>query len=55
MRILITNDDGVDAEGFQVLRRIAAQLSDDIWACAPEIEQSGASRGITLSHALRVR
>jgi 5'-nucleotidase len=55
MRILLTNDDGIDAEGFQVLRRIAATISDDIWVCAPEIEQSGASRGITLSTPLRAR
>ncbi|HWE46824.1 MAG TPA: 5'/3'-nucleotidase SurE [Caulobacteraceae bacterium] len=55
MRILLTNDDGVGAEGFAVMRRIAAQLSDDIWTCAPELEQSGAGRGITLSDPLRVR
>ncbi len=55
MRILLTNDDGVHAEGFEVLRRIAAELSDDVWTCAPEVEQSGASRGITLTNPLRVR
>jgi 5'-nucleotidase len=55
MRILLTNDDGVMAEGFDVLRRIAAKLSDDVWTCAPELEQSGAGRGITLSDPLRVR
>jgi len=55
MRILLTNDDGIDAEGFVALRNIAAALSDDVWACAPEIEQSGASRGITLTDPLRAR
>jgi 5'-nucleotidase len=55
MRILLTNDDGIHAEGFDALRRIAAQLSDDVWVCAPEVEQSGAGRGITLSAPLRVR
>jgi 5'-nucleotidase len=55
MRILLTNDDGVDAEGFAALKRIAAELSDDVWTCAPEVEQSGASRGITLTAPLRVR
>jgi 5'-nucleotidase len=55
LRILLTNDDGVEAEGFAALRRIAAQLSDDVWSCAPEVEQSGASRGITLASPLRVR
>jgi 5'-nucleotidase len=55
LRILLTNDDGVNAEGFEALKRIAAALSDDVWSCAPELEQSGASRGVTLTDPLRVR
>jgi 5'-nucleotidase len=55
MRILLTNDDGINAEGLQALERIARVLSDDIWVCAPEYEQSGASRALTLSDPLRVR
>jgi 5'-nucleotidase len=55
MRILLTNDDGIGAEGFAVLERIAAKLSDDVWVCAPEHEQSGASRGVTITNPLRVR
>lgn len=55
MRILLTNDDGIAAEGLESLERIAAALSGDVWICAPELEQSGAGRGITLSDPLRVR
>jgi 5'-nucleotidase len=55
MRILLTNDDGIGAPGFDALKRIAAELSDDLWVCAPEHEQSGASRGVTLTNPLRVR
>ena len=55
MRILLTNDDGFHAEGFDALRRIAAQLSDDVWVAAPEVEQSGASRALTLSQPIRVQ
>jgi 5'-nucleotidase len=55
MRILITNDDGVHAEGLAVLERIAGALTDDVWVCAPETEQSGKSRSLTLSDPLRVR
>ena len=55
MRILLTNDDGINAEGLQALERIARVLSDDIWICAPEYEQSGASRALTLMDPLRVR
>ncbi|MDR3510858.1 MAG: 5'/3'-nucleotidase SurE [Caulobacteraceae bacterium] len=55
MRILVTNDDGVHAEGLQSLERIARVLSDDVWLVAPEYEQSGASRSLTLTEPLRVR
>ncbi len=55
MRILLTNDDGINAEGLTALRNIAFSLSDDVWVCAPEAEQSGASRALTLSDPVRVR
>ena len=55
MRILLTNDDGIHAEGLACLQRIAAQLSDDVWTVAPEFEQSGASRALTLADPIRVR
>jgi 5'-nucleotidase len=55
MRILLTNDDGIHAEGLATLERIARQLTDDVWIAAPEHEQSGASRALTLSEPLRVR
>ena len=47
-RILISNDDGVDAIGISILQEIAATLSDDIWTIAPSNNRSGASRSITL-------
>ena len=53
MRILLVNDDGFHAPGFEVLRKIAAELSDDVWAVAPATDQSGLSHSITLSHPLR--
>ncbi|WP_334165470.1 5'/3'-nucleotidase SurE [Phenylobacterium sp.] len=55
MRILLTNDDGINAPGLVALERIAAALSDDVWVCAPEYEQSGASRALTLAEPIRVR
>ena len=54
MRILLTNDDGIDAEGLECLERIARVLSDDVWIVAPATEQSGKGRGITLTEPLRV-
>ncbi len=55
MRLLLTNDDGIHAEGLEALERIARALTDDIWICAPEYEQSGASRSLTLDEPIRVR
>ena len=49
-RILISNDDGIDAIGIKILHEIAAHLSDDIWIIAPSENRSGASRSITLRH-----
>lgn len=54
MRILLTNDDGIEADGLACLERIARTLSDDVWVCAPAVEQSGKGRGITLTEPMRV-
>jgi len=54
MRILLTNDDGIDAPGLTVLERIARQFSDDIWICAPSEEQSGAGHSLTLNRPVRL-
>lgn len=55
MRILCTNDDGVHARGLESLVAIARALSDDVYVVAPQEEQSGAARALTLAHPIRVR
>lgn len=55
MRILLTNDDGIHAEGLQVLERIARTLSHDVWVVAPETDQSGFAHSLSLSEPLRMR
>ncbi len=55
MRILLTNDDGINAPGLDVLEKIARSLSDDVWIVAPESEQSGMSHSLTLHDPLRLR
>ena len=55
MRILITNDDGIHAEGLAVLERIAAELSDEVWVVAPETDQSGLAHSLTINDPLRLR
>jgi 5'-nucleotidase len=54
-RILVTNDDGIGADGLVVLEAIARSLSDDVWVVAPELEQSGASHSLTLHMPVRLR
>ena len=44
MRILITNDDGINAPGLSVLHEIATNIagpSGEVWTVAPAFEQSG--------------
>ena len=55
MRILLTNDDGIHAEGLMVLERIARTISDDVWVVAPETDQSGFAHSLSLSEPLRMR
>ncbi len=55
MRILCSNDDGILADGLETLEAIAHGLSDDVWTVAPEVDQSGMSRSITLTRPLRAR
>jgi 5'-nucleotidase len=55
MRILLTNDDGVNAPGLKVLEAIARQFSDDIWIVAPAEENSGAGHSLTLTRPVRIR
>lgn len=52
-RILLSNDDGIGAEGLVILERIARGLSDDVWIVAPSTEQSGAGHSLTLHQPLR--
>jgi len=58
MRILITNDDGIHAPGLRVAEDIASALSGgdgEIWVVAPQAEQSGASRSLSLASPIRLQ
>ena len=54
-RILITNDDGISAEGIKILRAIANEFSDDVWVVAPEFEKSGASHALSFQSELTLK
>ncbi|SFQ94477.1 5'/3'-nucleotidase SurE [Poseidonocella sedimentorum] len=50
MRILITNDDGINAPGLQVLDAIAHEIAGpggEVWTVAPAFEQSGVAHCIS--------
>lgn len=52
LRILITNDDGVDAPGIKVMAEIASAISDDVWIVAPDGNQSGAGHRFSFGREL---
>ena len=54
-RILVTNDDGINAPGLEAMIDIATQLSQDVWVVAPEYNQSGAGHSLSLTHPVRAR
>lgn len=53
-RILITNDDGIDAPGLAELEKIAHELSDDVWVFAPDGNCSGFGRSLTINRDIKV-
>lgn len=57
MRILITNDDGINAPGLEVLQQIATDVAGpggEVWTVAPAFEQSGVAHCISYSHPTMV-
>lgn len=53
MRILITNDDGINAPGLRVLTDIANDIAGadgEVWTVAPAFEQSGVGHCISYTH-----
>jgi 5'-nucleotidase len=55
MRILVTNDDGINAEGLEVCEQIARALSEEVWVVAPEYDQSGVAHSLSINDPLRLR
>jgi 5'-nucleotidase len=53
-RILVSNDDGVDAPGIALLEQVARSLSDDVWVVAPATEQSAVAHSLTVRRPLRL-
>ena len=57
MRILVTNDDGINAPGLKVAEAIAADLAGpdgEVWVVAPAFEQSGVAHKISYTHPMMI-
>lgn len=39
-RILLVNDDGIDAPGIKLLEDVAQQLADEVWVVAPATDKA---------------
>jgi 5'-nucleotidase len=56
LRVLLTNDDGIDAEGLQTLRRALVALDDiRLAVVAPDANQTAMGRAITFRRPLWVQ
>ncbi len=54
-RVLISNDDGINAPGLKLLEKVLGPLAREVWVVAPETEQSATSHSLTLRRPLRIR
>jgi 5'-nucleotidase len=52
-RVLLTNDDGIDAPGMEALEAIAAEIAAEVWVVAPARDQSGTGASVSLHDPLR--
>lgn len=56
LRVLLTNDDGIEAEGLQTLRRALVALDDvELAVVAPDENQSATARSISIKRPLWVQ
>ena len=54
VRILLANDDGIDAPGLKILEKVANTLSSEVWIVAPVNEQSATGHSLTLRRPLSI-
>lgn len=55
MRVLVSNDDGVDAPGIRFLAEALRQAGHEVTVVAPDRDRSGASNSLTLDQPLRAK
>jgi 5'-nucleotidase len=55
MRVLVSNDDGVDAPGIKHLAEALRRAGHEVTVVAPDRDRSGASNSLTLDQPLRAK
>lgn len=55
MRILVCNDDGIEAPGLARLEEAAQRLSGDVWVVAPDVKHTAASSSLTIAKPLTMQ
>ncbi|MCT4632745.1 MAG: 5'/3'-nucleotidase SurE [Firmicutes bacterium] len=55
MRVLVTNDDGIRADGIKHLIEYLAEKCTEVFVVAPEYEKSATSHSLTLHNPLRLK
>lgn len=55
MRILVSNDDGVDAPGIKMLASVLRDAGHEVTVFAPDRDRSGASNSLTLDLPIRLK
>jgi len=53
-RVLLTNDDGIDAPGLELLARAAQEIANEVWVVAPAQDQSGVANSLSARAPVRV-
>ncbi len=55
MRVLVSNDDGVDAPGIRILAEGLREAGHEVYVVAPDRDRSGASNSLTLDLPIRLK
>lgn len=55
MKVLLTNDDGIDCEGLRIVAQWAVTKFDEVVVAAPASQQSGKSHAINIHHPICIK
>ncbi len=53
-RVLLTNDDGFDAPGLELLAEAAREIAEEVWIVAPSQDKSGVANSLSMREPVRM-